>query len=176
MLTRVFPGMSKARRSELHRAFVAAERVGFEPTDHFKGGPRISSAVRSTRLRHLSRRRKDYRGTYPGPTGQASEPVRFPGRQRSPSGPRSPAQGGVHEYGGVQGPRAQNTQRSLAASAHFCMLSFTLSLFQPRRPSSPLGSNVPARALIWKVQCESSIVAGLMFTAAKLQLPSREAM
>ena len=36
----------------------SAERVGFEPTDHFKGGPRISSAVRSTRLRHLSRRER----------------------------------------------------------------------------------------------------------------------
>lgn len=54
----VFPGNGEGPEALAPGPSFSAERVGFEPTDHFKGGPRISSAVRSTRLRHLSRRRK----------------------------------------------------------------------------------------------------------------------
>ncbi|MEQ1698518.1 MAG: hypothetical protein ABMA25_00315 [Ilumatobacteraceae bacterium] len=55
------------------------------------------------------------------------------------------------------------------------MLSLTLFTFHPRRPSSPLGSNMPDSAFSWKVQWLSSRVCRLRFTDVWSQPPSREA-
>ena len=117
------------------KGFLVAERVGFEPTDPFEGVTSLavkplrpdSGTSPSARLSlELSRSHRE--------SAQVVA-VSWVGGYTSPSGPRSPAHGGAHVYGFVHGPRAQNTQRSLAASAQLAMLAFTLSTFHPRRPN-----------------------------------------